>query len=230
MRILCVADDKDNLVYTAKAKEFFPDVDIIIGAGDLSLRYYEFIISIFNKPLFFVFGNHNLEHFKYYDHKTGKRIGSVTQLVSNDVPYGGTMIDDRVYRDKKTGLLIAGLGGSIRYNKGKHQYTNTQMRRRIIKMVPHLIFNRVFYGRYLDILITHAPPLGMNDASDPCHKGFASFLTFMDIFKPKYLVHGHVHLTDANSKRDTVYKRTKIINVYKSFVIDDDCIGRRKKK
>ena len=229
MRILCVADDKDNLVYSANAKEFYPDIDVVLGAGDLSLRYNEFIISIFNKPLYFVFGNHNLEHLKYYKGGKGKRIGTITELVSNNVPYGGVSLEDSVVRDKKTGLIIAGLGGSIRYNKGKHQFTDRQMNSRIWKMAPRLFLNKLLYGRCLDILVTHAAPLGFNDQGDPCHKGFASFLTFMDIFKPKYLLHGHVHLTDINAKRDVVYKQTKIINVYQSFVLEDENLGTRKK-
>lgn len=229
MRILCVADEKDNLVYSTNAKKFYPNIDIVLGAGDLSLKYNEFIISILNKPLYFVFGNHNLEHLKYYNGGSGKRAGSINELVSNDVPYGGINIEDSVVRDKKTGLIIVGLGGSIRYNKGKHQFTDRQMISRIWKMTPRLILNKILYGRYLDILVTHAAPLGFNDQKDPCHKGFASFLTFMDVFKPKYLVHGHIHLTDINAKRDVVYKQTKIINVYKSFVIDDDTIGTRRK-
>jgi hypothetical protein len=230
MRILCVADDKDNLVYSTNAKQFFPDIDLVFGAGDLSLKYYEFIISIFNKPLYFVFGNHNLEHYKYYKGGNGKRIGTLTELVSNDVPFGGFSIEDRVVRDKKTGIIVAGLGGSNRYNNGLHQFSNSQMNSRIWKMAPRLIMNKILYGRYLDILVTHSSPLGFNDECDPCHKGFASFLTFMDLFKPKYLIHGHVHLTDSNAKRDVVYKQTKIINVYQSFVLDDENLGRRKKK
>ncbi len=231
MKILCVADDKDALVYSSHVKEFYPNIDMVIGAGDLSLKYYEYIITSLNKPLFFVFGNHNLEHYRYYiGGSNGRRAGTMAELVSNDIPYGGTMIEDRVYRDKKTGLIIAGLGGSIKYNKGKHQFTNSQMARRMWKMAPHLIVNKILYGRCLDILVTHAAPLGLNDDVDPCHVGFKSFLTFMDIFKPKYLLHGHIHLTDANAKRDLVYRQTKIINVYKAFVLDDNTLGKRVKK
>ncbi|MBK5201707.1 MAG: metallophosphoesterase [Spirochaetaceae bacterium] len=230
MKILCIADDKDALVYSAHVKDFYPEIDMVIGAGDLSLRYYEYIITSLNKPLLFVFGNHNLEHYKYYMGSDGRKSRTMVEMVSNNIPYGGTVIEDLVYRDKKSGLIVAGLGGSINYNKGKHQFTNSQMARRMWRMAPRLIVNKILYGRCLDILVTHAAPLGLNDDVDPCHVGFKSFLTFMDIFKPKYLLHGHIHLTDANAKRDLVYKRTKIINVYKSFVLDDDFLGKRRFK
>lgn len=231
MKILCVADAKDNLVYSSHAKDFFPDVDFVIGAGDLSLFYYEFIISALNKPLYFVFGNHNLEHYNlYYNKRNPHNIYNQNFLGGkNRTPYPGNILEDKVYRDKKTGLLIAGLGGSKRYNNGKHQFTDAQMRRRIWKMAPKLILNKILYGRYLDILVTHAAPLGINDDIDNCHKGFASFLTFMEIFKPKYLLHGHIHLTDSNAKREAVYKRTKIINVYQSFVLEDKNLGDKDK-
>jgi Icc-related predicted phosphoesterase len=227
MKILCISDDKDRLVYSAHVKNHFKDVDLVISAGDLSVNYYEFIISALNKPLFFVFGNHNLEAFngymrKNYDNKHLKNSPDIEPV------YGGECIDGKVIRDKKSGLIIAGLGGSHKYNKGLHQYSNFQMRLRIYKLIPKLLFNKIRYGRYLDILVTHAPPLGHNDDIDKCHRGFASFLLFMDLFKPKYLLHGHTHLIDSNARRKEVYRRTKIINVYKSYVLKDEKLGDNK--
>lgn len=228
MKILCISDDKDRLVYSSYIKNHFKDIDLVIGAGDLSLSYYEFIISSLNKPLFFVFGNHNLEGYNRYmnPNKDAKLISPSNNLENI---YGGECLDGKVIRDKKTGLIIAGLGGSYKYNNGLHQYNEFQMRKRIIKLIPKLILNKIKYGRYLDILITHAPPLGYNDEIDNCHRGFSSFLTFMDIFKPKYLLHGHVHLVDTNARRKVVYRRTKVINVYKSYVLEDDKLGNSSK-
>lgn len=100
------------------------------------------------------------------------------------------------------------------------------MRVRIWHMIPHLVWNRIRYGRYLDILVTHAPPLGMNDDIDVCHQGFSSFLWFMRTFKPKYLLHGHVHLTDLNHPRQVIYGQTKIINVYRKYILDDPELGK----
>ena len=55
MKILCVADHVDPFVYSAGLKSRFRDVELVLSAGDLSLEYYDFIVSTLNKPLYFVF-------------------------------------------------------------------------------------------------------------------------------------------------------------------------------
>ncbi len=40
---------------------------------------------------------------------------------------GGDFADGKVLYDKKHNLIIAGLGGSMRYNKGAHQYSEREM-------------------------------------------------------------------------------------------------------
>ena len=129
--------------------------------------------------------------------------------------------------DKKRDLIIMGLGGSMLYNYGLSQYSEKQMKWRINKLVPRLLYNKQKYGRYVDILVTHAPVLGMGDGVDVCHRGFECFKTFIDKYKPKYLLHGHVHLFDENENRFYKYGETTIINVYKSFVLDDTSLGRQ---
>jgi hypothetical protein len=224
MKILCISDESDPLVYSKNLKSRYGDVDLVISAGDLPTKYYEFIVSMINKDLYFVFGNHNLENMGQY---TKEYMGYRQELPVGTIQgCGGIYIDGKVMRDKKSGLLIAGLGGSIRYNKGKNQFTDKEMRHRIWAMAPHLIWNKIRYGRYLDILVTHAPPLGLNDDTDACHRGFASFLFFIRTFKPKYLLHGHVHLTDLNSPRKVIYGQTQVINIYQKYILDDPDLGK----
>lgn len=227
MKILCISDDTDALVYSKNVASRYADVDLIIGAGDLPLKYYEFIISSLNKPLYFVFGNHNLEYLHQFMNPTqvvqvGFSDGKMEMLPS----FGGDFVDGKVVYNKKYDLIIAGLGGSMKYNKGSHQFTEREMRLRMFKMIPKLLYNRIVRGRYVDILVTHAPPLGLGDDTDLCHQGFATFLTFMQWFKPKYLLHGHVHLTDLNANRHHVYKQTQVINVYMSYILQDPKLGR----
>ncbi len=42
----------------------------------------------------------------------------------------------------------------------------------------------------------------------------------MRTFKPRYLVHGHVHLYDRNATREMRYESTIIVNAYDHIVID----------
>ena len=95
-------------------------------------------------------------------------------------------------------------------------------------MIPHLIYNKMRYGRDLDMLITHDPPRGLGDGADLCHKGFSCFLSFMERFKPRYLLHGHVHLVDMNEERVREYGETKVINIYKNYILEDESLGGKR--
>ena len=195
MRVLCIADHVDPLVYSMSIKERFHQVDFVISAGDLRLKYYDYIVSNLNKPLYFVFGNHHLQKIGLFK----KRYADVMRYKTaeeNDYysgSCGATYIGNKVVREKH--VLIGGLGGSICYNNGVNQFTETQMYLQILKLLPRLLFNRIFRGRYIDILVTHAPPKGIHDGSDRCHSGFNAFLRFMRIFKPRYLIHGHIPIS-----------------------------------
>ncbi len=222
MKILCISDETEPLIYSKHSREHFKECDFVISAGDLPLNYYDYIMTIQSKILYYVYGNHNLEQFdvdmgKLSD-SNGTRFTSEGTLTMSH--FGGDLIDGKCCIDRRTGLIIVGLGGSMLYNGGKSQYTEGQMKWRIMKLIPRLLYNRIRYGRYLDILVTHAAPYGIGDGPDPCHRGFECFLTFMERFRPQYLLHGHIHLYDENRNRISVYKGTKVINVYKSFVLE----------
>lgn len=222
MKILCVSDHVDPLVYSATIKTRFSDVSLVLSSGDLPFNYYDYIISSLNKPLLFVFGNHKLDMFGYF--KKTSDISSMGKTMvtyfenTSQRPGGVTYVGDRIV--KQQGLLIAGLGGSMWYNGKPNQYTDFTMYLHILRFLPRLLLNRIFRGRYVDILITHAPPFRVNDLPDRCHTGFKAFLWFMRVFKPRYLVHGHVHLYDMNARRVSNYCETKVVNVYDHYVID----------
>jgi len=222
MKLLAVADHVDPLVYSNNIKERFKNISVILGAGDLDISYYEYIVSTLNKPLYFVFGNHNLKSFSYF-RPSKKNIDDTNRYSSNFHPgFGSICVEDKVIFDKKYNLIIAGLGGSRKYNNGEHQFTEYQMRIRALLLVPKLLFYRIFYGRWTDILLTHAPPQGIHDKEDLCHMGFKTFIWFMDKFKPRYLIHGHVHLYNLNSRRITKYRDTTVINAYNHIVINTE--------
>ena len=112
------------------------------------------------------------------------------------------------------GLIIAGLEGSMAYNHGPHQYSELGMRYQISRIVPRLLLNKLRYGRYLDILITHAPPRGIHDRPDRCHTGFEAFRRFIRRFRPRYHLHGHIHVYDRQTTVRTQVDDTIVQNVY----------------
>ena len=219
MKILCISDQIDPLVYSSNIKERYKDIDFVISAGDLPMEYLDFIVSSLNKSVYFVFGNHNLNEYGLY-HETRENYKSVLEqpLINDAECHGTTYIGFKAIKDNS--LLIAGVSGSLRYNKGLNQYTDRQMKRKLYGLIPSLLLNKVRYGRFLDILVTHASPEGIHDKSDPCHRGFKSFLWFMEVFKPKYLIHGHIHLYDMQDIRVSKYHETTVINAYSHFILD----------
>jgi Icc-related predicted phosphoesterase len=218
VKILCISDHIDPLVYTNSIKERFGDIDIILSAGDLPMEYLGFVVSSLNKPLLFVFGNHDDNHFKA---RQFKETADIFTSAADFSPSAGTIyIGSRVRCED--GLICAGLGGSMLYNKGENQYTELQMKFEMMKLIPKLLFNRIFRGRFLDVLLTHASPLGIHDKPDLCHRGFKCFLWFMRVFKPKYLIHGHIHLYDLSEVRATRYRDTLVLNAYSHYIIDTE--------
>jgi Icc-related predicted phosphoesterase len=108
----------------------------------------------------------------------------------------------------------------MRYNRGDFQFTEAQMRRLLGTLVPGLIWNKMRYGRYLDVFLTHAPPEGIHDLADPCHRGFHCFRTFLERFKPALHVHGHIHRYGSDAPRATPCGPTTVINAYDHYTLD----------
>lgn len=232
MKILCLSDYVDPLIYNQNVRQAFSDVDLILCAGDLPLDYVDFVVTMLNKPTYFIFGNHNLNEFSHYHKSATDLPGDGHNTYSKDsYGHGGTYAGFKVFREKSlviqnpvtgkpTPLLIAGISGSLRYNNGLNQYTERQMKRKLSKMIPSLIINKIRYGRYLDILLTHASPRHIHDKEDPCHKGFECFNWFIKKFKPAYLVHGHIHLYDTREQRVTKTGETTVVNAYAHWIIE----------
>ena len=201
MIILTVSDIESPLVYSPQIKQRFKDVDLAIGCGDLSYYYLEYIISSLDIPLYFVRGNHARE----------VEYGLAGTRTS---PWGAIDLHKKVVYDHQSNLILAGIQGSLRYNRGDYQYTQRQMMIQVLHLVPALIFNKIRYGRFLDIFVTHAPPWGIHDDDDPAHQGVKAFKWFIRVFKPTFHFHGHIHIYRPDIVRETVLGKTQIVNTY----------------
>ena len=235
MKILCVSDQIDPLVYSTQAKERFSDIDLVLCAGDLPSDYIDFIVSTLNRPTYFIFGNHNLGEFSYY-HKPKRHTGAhptwheehtVFDMKGSfgAVSAGFKALNDKHLKIKRKNgktrpLLIAGASGSRRYNNGLCQYTDRQMFFHLLALAPRLLYNRIRWGTYLDIFLTHASPRHIHDKEDPCHIGFECFNSFIKKFQPTFLVHGHIHLYDMNTPRFTKVGKTTVVNAYSHTILN----------
>lgn len=231
MKILCVSDYVDPMIYNQNVRQMFPDIDLVLCAGDLPLDYVDYIVAMLNKPTYFIFGNHNLKDLAYYHKSVRNMPGQQYNYYDISHGHGGIYLGFKTITDKtllfidpvtgdQTPLLLAGVSGSLKYNNGLCQYTEGQMKRKLIALIPQLIRNKLKYGRYLDILLTHASPRHIHDHEDPCHKGFDCFNWFIKKFKPRYLIHGHIHLYDMRETRITKVEDTTVLNAYAHWVID----------
>ena len=116
--------------------------------------------------------------------------------------------------------MEAGAPGSIDYNHGQCQFTEGQMKWKLLSMAPRLMMNKLRYGTCLDIFLTHASPRHIHDKEDPCHKGFECFHDFLKKYEPRYMVHGHIHLYNQNEERVGSYYNTTVVNAYSHHVIE----------
>jgi len=201
MKILAVSDTENDMIYSPMVVTRFGDVDLVIGCGDMPYYYLEYIVSMLNRPLYYVRGNHVYHHFQ---------AGSDT---IRDNPWGGTDLHGRVVRDS-SGLLLAGIEGSINYNRGPYQYSQAEMWTLVLSLAPRLMINRMIYGRFLDIFVTHAPCWKIHDKDDLPHHGIKAFRWLIEVFKPKYHLHGHIHVYQQYEKTETQHGHTQVINVY----------------
>nr|WP_139904890.1 metallophosphoesterase [Clostridium thermarum] len=195
MKIMFVADTESTYIWDYFQPEKFKDVDLIISCGDVKAEYLSFLVTMIKAPLFYIPGNHDDKYLK-------------------NPPEGCECIDGRMVVFK--GIRILGLGGSQRYNLGHFQYTEKQMKRRVKKLKFKLWLNKG-----VDIVVTHAPLLGVGDGEDLCHRGFACFNELIKKYKPQYFIHGHQHLSYGyQPERIKKYEGTTVINAYDHYILE----------
>ena len=197
MRKIAIADEESRYLWDFYEPGKLKDIDLIISCGDLNPDYLMFLVTLSNVPVLYVHGNHD----EKYETKP---------------PEGCVCIEDDIFVFK--GVRILGLGGSMRYRPGKHQYTDAQMNRRVRKLWWKLRRKKGF-----DILVTHAPAYQLNDGMDLPHQGFTAFRSLMEKYKPKYFLHGHVHLNyGRRHKRYDQYEETQVVNAFERCIIEYD--------
>jgi Icc-related predicted phosphoesterase len=195
MKILLISDEEDKYLWDYYKPGCLKDIDLILSAGDLKPEYLSFLVTMANRPLLYVHGNHDGNY-------------------ERTPPEGCTDIDGKLVT--VNGLRILGLGGCQLYSGGPHQYTERQMCRRLAK----LRFKLQRSGG-VDIVLTHAPVRGYGDEDNITHMGFEAFIPLLDKYQPQYLVHGHVHQRyGANRPRVLQYGSTTLINACGKYILE----------
>lgn len=195
MKILAVSDEECPALWDYYVPGRLKEYDLIISCGDLKADYLSFLVTMARAPLFYVHGNHDTGYLR-------------------TPPGGCDCIDDClvVYN----GIRILGLGGCRRYHPGPFQYTEKEMRKRI-----RALRFALWRAGGVDLVVTHAPPSGYGDDTDPAHWGFQALLPLLDKYKPSYLLHGHVH-SNYSMKQPRIHQREgcTIINACQRYVLE----------
>lgn len=195
MKIMAMSDVESSYIWDHYKPGMFRGIDLIISCGDLNPQYLSFVETFANVPLLYVHGNHDEKY-------------------QTNPPEGCECIDGKLYVHE--GIRILGLGGSMRYRAGEHQYSEREMEKRIKKLRRKI---KKIGG--IDILVTHAPMRGFHDGKDPCHMGFGAFETLLKTYQPKYFLHGHIHMNyGCNTPRESQFGNTTVINAYRTHTFD----------
>lgn len=205
MKILVVSDEVVERLYALSESGHFRDVELILGCGDLPYPYLENLLTFLNVPLFYVPGNHDPAY------------NAENPLTHVE---GGSNLDLKTVRFRD--FLVGGFGGSIHYRPdGTNQYSQTEAYLRAFRMFPRLSLNRLRYGRFLDILISHSPPFEIHDDDSQAHRGLKAINWLLQVAKPRYHFHGHTHFQRNNlSPSESTLGMTRIINVYPYKIIE----------
>src|SRR4051794_22705518 len=200
LRLLAVSDIIEPQLYNSGVSNWLAPISMIVSCGDLPATYLDFLMSALNAPCYHVIGNHCSAV-----HAPDRNSHCLPEAYPGVVDLNGRTMAAQ-------GLLLAGVEGSPLYNGGPPPYTGGPNNRQLWRMVPLLLRNKSRYGRYLDILVSHAPPRGIHDETDVTHRGFKSFLWFLRTFHPRYMLHGHTHRYIKTLPYITQYEATTVVN------------------
>jgi len=201
VKILAISDNvlpqMENPEYLRRT---YSDVDLVVSCGDMSPPYIELVASVLNVPLFFVRGNHDTNYGPGFP--------------------GGEDLHRRAvfYRN----LWFAGLEGSIQYNGGAAQYGDLTMLQMTLGLAAGMLRRRIRRGSGVDVLVTHSPPRGIHDMTDPTHRGFRALNLAIRWYRPRYLIHGHIDTWDRRRTIETHIDHTIVLNInpVKVFTVD----------
>ncbi len=168
-------------------------IDLVISCGDLPPEYLTALRELYDVPLLYILGNHDLRY-------------------ESNPPVASVNIHQRhlVYK----GIRFTGFSGSRWYNGNVNQYTEKEMRR----FIRRLRFT-LWRTKGTDIVVTHASPRYIHDEEDRCHRGFLAFRKFIEKYQPSWFLHGHIHKQFENdNERISIYHNTRVINCYGYYI------------
>lgn len=186
-KILAISDYTDkHLVHYVETNQI-KEIDLIISCGDIEPELLTFLREKLSCPLYYIKGNHDLRYTPYNPNGCENIHGKIIKFGS---------------------LNILGLEGSMWYNGGPNQYTESMMKKLLFKLKFKMWLNGPVH-----MVVTHAPPRSIHDREDLCHTGFNCYRRLISKNRPAYFIHGHIHQQFENFEaRMTTFNTTRVIN------------------
>lgn len=208
IRLLAVSDEVEPALEQAATRRAIGPIDLVLGAGDLEPSYLGFLADAFGVPLLYVRGNHD--------------VGAAwAEAEVEHVP--AVLPDGRIHDE--AGLRLLPFSGSPRYAphgraSAEQQVSGAAMWRRVLRSWPGAAVRRPV------LVLTHAAPRGVNDATDQAHRGFASFRWLLDRLAPPLWLHGHATLLRRGIEARTVRRNgTTLVNVTGATLVELEPVG-----
>ncbi len=200
IRLLAVSDDVDRALDYAINREKIRRIDAIVGAGDLEPSYLCFLGDAFGAPVAYVRGNHD-------------RGGQwVETLVDAPQPLSSGQL-----------VEVAGITVAPFEWPGLQQDRATRNERRawldVLRISRSLLVRRIRGRRAPVLVLSHAPPRGVGDSSDPYHVGVAAYRGLLERLRPPLWLHGHTTPATVTDWRDRLGD-SMVINVTGSVVVE----------
>lgn len=206
-RILAIADAVSPVIYSANFPGNLPPFDVILSAGDVPGATLEFVATKSSVTPLYVLGNHG--------------DGYIRDSQTDELRLPGGCLNAHLKLIEVNGVVVLGVEGSARYRDGPQQYSEREYAAMLSRLAPRLWLSQKRRGRAVDVLLTHAPPLGPNAGDDFPHRGVPAFTAFHRRWRPLVHVHGHVHLSGSNAARAYVSPEgVKVVNAYEFTLID----------
>lgn len=171
IRLLAISDEPDPTLESAASRAGMGAIDLIVGAGDLEPEYLSFVADAFHAPLRYIRGNHD----------EGPAWADTRRGLLPDPMRDGAIVEE-------VGVRLVGFSGSPVYNQGGMQVSALGMWLRVIAASSRASRQRPV------MVVTHAPPRGVNDDQDLAHRGFTAFRWLADRLEPPLWLHGHTAL------------------------------------
>src|SRR5690606_22603367 len=195
------------IFYSSNFPGNLPPFDVILSAGDVPGETLEFVATKSTTTPLYVLGNHG--------------DGFIRDSVTDDLRLPGGCINAHLKLVDVAGEMVLGVGGSARYRGGSQQYSEREFAVMLARIAPWLWLSQRRRGRAVDVLLTHAPPVGPNAGADFPHRGVPAFNAFHRRWRPLVHVHGHVHLSGSTNPRSYVSAEgVKVVNAYEFTLID----------